>query len=315
MRTKMRYCFLLLASLLMPLCAWTQFTGGSGDGSVRIFLASSINCGSFFGSLADGHSNAVLANPDPCNNFDGGLADGAARALLVSPDSCGMFEGGQRDGYGNSTFFSPIPCTAFFASQRDGHALAFLPCAPLAVVTSELLGEVQGNDGYLWWFTHSETHNLGFIVERSADQLTWAEIGFLPGQASSATTRKYDLWDREMLPGVNYYRWRQVDLNGTATQSNTVALVKPSQAATNLVLYPNPVGQGNFLQLHYESIEASGLTIIIVDAIGHVVETRNRQVTAGAFHDEINTENWSTGVYFLTVHNSRERISRRFVVQ
>ncbi len=315
MQHLLRYLLLTMALLAVHGGAWSQFTGGAGDGHVSVILASGINCASFFGNQADGNAFAPLPNPDPCNNFDGGLADGAARALLVSPDSCGMFEGGQRDGYGSSIFLSPVPCTAFFASQRDGHALATLPCAPLAVVTSELLGQVEGNDGYLWWFTHSETHNLGFIVERSREQLQWTEIGFLPGQASSSSTRKYELWDRDMQEGVNFYRWRQVDLNGGFAVSNTVALVKPTETGTSLVLYPNPLGQGNNLQLHYESAAALPLDIAIVDALGHIVQAFQIPATSSTVQHEISTDGMTAGVYFLTLHNGRERLHRRFVVQ
>jgi Secretion system C-terminal sorting domain len=308
---------IILVTALLALHAWchAQFTGGAGDGHAQVLLASSIPCASYSSNSADGHASAVLPNPDPCILFDGGIADGVARFFLVNPDSCGQYEGGQQDGYGKSVLVNPVPCTSFFSSQRDGHAMGSLPCAPLTVVTSELFGQVTDGDGYLWWYSFIETQNLGFSVERSRDLNEWAEIAFLPGQSSSSDTRKYELWDREMLEGVNYYRWRQLDLAGGHTLSNTVALIKGTQAARNLLLYPNPVGTGSLLHLHFETQDTSALDITLVDALGHVVQTIQLSGAVSPIHHEIATEALSAGMYFLILDQGNTRISRRFVVR
>jgi hypothetical protein len=302
--------------MLVPL-GWchAQFTGGPGDGHVQVLLASAINCGSYYSNSADGHASAVLPNPDPCIPYDGGADDGAARFFLVSPDSCGLYEGGRQDGHGNGVLVNPVPCTAFFSSQRDGYAAGSLPCAPLTVVTSELFGQVTDGDGYLWWYSFTETQNLGFLVERSQDQAQWTEIAFLPGQSNSNDTRRYELWDREMLEGVNYYRWRQLDLGGGQTLSNTVALIKTKQAAQHLLVYPNPVGSGNSLHLHFETQDTASLDITIVDALGHVVQSFQLSGAVSPIHHEIATETMAAGMYFLILNQGNQRISTRFVVR
>lgn len=302
--------------MLVPTC-WcqAQFTGGPGDGHVQVLLASAINCATYYGNSADGHASEVLPNPDPCNLYDGGTDDGAARFFLVSPDSCGLYEGGQQDGHGNALRVNPVPCTAFYASQRDGYAAASLPCAPLTVVTSELYGQVTDGDGYLWWYSFSESQNLGFSMERSRDQSQWTEIAFLPGQSNSNDTRRYELWDREMLEGVNYYRWRQLDLGGGHALSNTVALIKAKPAAQHLLVYPNPVGSGSSLHLHFETQDTAALDITIVDALGQVVQSFELSAAASPIHHEIATENMSAGMYFLVLNQGSEVVSTRFVVR
>ena len=70
MQHLLRYLLLTMALLAVHGGAWSQFTGGAGDGHVSVILASGINCASFFGNQADGHAFAALPNPDPCNNFD-----------------------------------------------------------------------------------------------------------------------------------------------------------------------------------------------------------------------------------------------------
>jgi Secretion system C-terminal sorting domain len=247
--------------------------------------------------------------------FTGGSGDGHVRGLLVSTINCASYYGSHADGYASAVLANPVPCTAYFASQRDGHAVGALPCAPLTVVTSELFGQVTDGDGYLWWYSFTETQNLGFAVERSHDLAQWTEIAFLPGQESSGDTRKYDRWDREMLEGVNYYRWRQLDLGGAHTLSNTVALIKTMDAGKNLILYPNPAGSGSLLHMHCVTQDTFPLDITIVDALGQVVQSFQLSGAVSPIHHAIATEALSAGMYFLILDQGSARTSKRFVVR
>ena len=292
-----------------------QFAGGSGDGHARVVLSSTVACGSFFGDDADGAARALLSNPDPCDCFDGSQRDGAAMATLVNPDSCGQFEGGRADGGGRFTLLSTVPCTAFFSSQRDGASRGFAACLPLSVSASELYGHTRGPDGYLYWYTYAEVNNLGFILSRSDDQLSWSELAFLPGVASSNARRKYETWDREMHIGVNYYRWEQIDVAGTRTLSNIVALVQEQGQQVSLTVYPNPVGQGQALNVHLQGLEGKPFAVDVIDAFGRLVWERAEPASASPSLFQVDLSGFSTGVYFLVLQSEGQRLSRRFVVQ
>lgn len=333
----LRQKYFMWIALLWPMGnAWAQFTGGVADGHARATLLSTVACQSFFGLVADGHARAVLPNPDPCDYFDGSSADGSARAAFVNPDTCGYFDGGRADGGSRAVFvnldtcgyfdggradgnsrgilLSAVPCTAFMASQRDGAASGFLSCAPLTVTASELYGYVQGKDGYLWWYTYSEVNNLGFILQRSSDQLNWTDLGFLPGESSSNARLKYDLWDRDMQPGVNYYRWEQIDLAGSTSRSNIVALVRGESGLTTLTVFPNPVGQGNFLHLNFQSPDEADFVVHVVDALGHVLYSQDVLAAPSPIEVDIDTAPMSSGIYFLVLKGAHLQLSRRFVV-
>jgi hypothetical protein len=313
MQTNWRYAVSGIVFLWTALSGYAQFFGGAGDGSAASVYASA-PCESYWGLTADGAASAALANPDPCNSFDGGSQDGAGSALRVNPDSCGQFEGGNADGMSLATLLSPVPCTAFFASQRDGASSIFVSCLLLDVDASELYGRTEGEDGYLWWYTYSETNNLGFLVEKSIDNLQWQEIGFVPGLTESHILRKYALRDTAMASGVNYYRWRQTDLDGGMSFSNIVDLVKDESGAARLTVYPNPVAAGAAVQLHYQAADMEPVSIQLVDMMGQELFRSTYTVAKMPFLTEISTDRLAVGAYFLILTTAKHRVGKKIVV-
>lgn len=308
-----KYAFIALASLSW-LHAPAQFLGGAADGHSLGFLGAS-PCSPYFSGQADGFASFFLANPDTCGQYEGGFQDGAANVFLANPVPCTSFMAGQQDGFASNFLANPVPCTAFFSSQQDGFASGYVPCGPLLVSASELYGRNIEEDGELWWYTFSEHDNLGFILERSPNQLDWMEIAFLPGQASSNSRIKYQVLDTLLLSGINYYRWRQIDVTGTETQSNIVALVKSSNGQMSCTIYPNPLATGGLLHIHLQYPETASLDLRVINALGNVVWQDDREMEAGGLQMDLNTEGLAAGVYILSLQAGNDRITQRFILQ
>ena len=84
------------------------------------------------------------------------------------------------------------------------------------------------------WRTASEVNNAGFYIERSTDGFTWKDIGFLDGNATTSTVRYYAFGDETPMPGINYYRLRQIDFDGKTEYSRIqgVRFIDPQQTIT-----------------------------------------------------------------------------------
>lgn len=326
---------LLLAGISVDLPA--QFLGGIGQGASNIGLFSPIACTNFSGGTEDGYSTAYLGNPDSCGYYEGRLADGFATAWFVNPDSCRAFAGDSLDGAG--VFFLPnpdscgffessladggdvgflasgIPCPSFFGSVADGQGVGFLSCAPLAVSASPLEGRMVEEDGYLWWYTFAEVNNLGFALERSLDQFNWQELGFLEGQDQSESLLKYEFYDRTMPKGLSYYRWRQIDFDGTTSFSNVVTLVKDGgNSALSFYLFPVPVESGKVLNFHLNTASEAPFTLKIVGLQGQVLLEREGKSRDGVFETVFATDLWTGGMYMLVVEQDGKRSTKRFVI-
>ena len=94
--------------------------------------------------------------------------------------------------------------------------------SPLPITLADL--SAHPHDGYvmLHWTTTSELDNEVFVVERGGDAIRFEEIGRIPGAGNSVVPLEYAFKDEQPLPGIGYYRLRQIDRDGRATTSAVV---------------------------------------------------------------------------------------------
>jgi len=90
----------------------------------------------------------------------------------------------------------------------------------------------------LSWVTANEIDNAYFAVERSSDGSRFVEIGSKLGAGTSHEARHYDFSDQQPIRGMNYYRLRQVDLDGKFEYSPVVTVT--FERVGNVFLSPMP---------------------------------------------------------------------------
>lgn len=113
------------------------------------------------------------------------------------------------------------------------------PVAPLPVVLTDFRGKATSTGVALQWQTASEHNTSHFVVERAVETGgAFQTIGQVQSMGNSTQIKSYQLLDS--APDLlNYYRLRQVDLDGTKTFSPVVAVrVLPNEAV--LAAYPSP---------------------------------------------------------------------------
>ncbi|MFT3884582.1 MAG: T9SS type A sorting domain-containing protein [Flavobacteriales bacterium] len=91
----------------------------------------------------------------------------------------------------------------------------------------------------LAWATASERDNDHFDVERSTDGRTFMRIVTVVGNGTSMQRIDYGLRDEQPQPGINYYRLKQVDVDGAFVHSEVRPVSIPMNAGT-LSVVPNP---------------------------------------------------------------------------
>lgn len=125
--------------------------------------------------------------------------------------------------------------------------IIFLPPLPSPTEIFSFTAASKDNVSALQWVTSREKSNDHFEIERSADEVTFTSIGRVKGSANSQTPLAYSYLDKLPLTGNNYYRLKQVGINGDFEYSNTVMVNfnlngSASKAGSSLFLsvYPNP---------------------------------------------------------------------------
>ena len=160
---------------------------------------------------------------------------------------------------------------------------------PLPVELTRFEAKRVQRDAELSWTTASERANKGWEVlvsttaPGSAGREQWQVLGFVTGAGSTSARHEYGFVDRTAgKAGVRYYRLRQLDLDGTTSLSDvrTVTFDQETAVAT-LAAYPNPVAEGQSLQISLTAPVAGPVQLVLVDALGRTVLTQTLTVAAG----------------------------------
>jgi glucuronoarabinoxylan endo-1,4-beta-xylanase len=146
------------------------------------------------------------------------------------------------------------------------------------------------NTVHLEWTTHSEKDNAGFDIERSADGRMFSKIASVKGYGNSDFENHYVFTDASPVSGINYYRLKQTDLDGTYMYS-PVKSVKHGHT-TPVIVYPNPVKDVLTIDLKGNT---TGDQLFIVNALGQQVIQVN---AIQSEQTEIDVSNLQSGLYF-----------------
>ena len=168
--------------------------------------------------------------------------------------------------------------------------------------------KVLGSQSLLTWATASEQGNAYFDIERSGDAQNWNKIGQQKGAGTTISQSNYSMTDVEPMPDVNYYRLKQVDMNGVAEYSEIASVTfdgEVSASSLSVSVYPNPLGQTGGLNISLNSPSENISSVEIINTIGQVVfDTKLPPIK----NYQIMGLNLPTGVYLVSVHTQTNSI-------
>ncbi|WP_020534115.1 T9SS type A sorting domain-containing protein [Lewinella cohaerens] len=150
------------------------------------------------------------------------------------------------------------------------------------------------NTHNLTFTTATETNNAYFNIERSTDSRNWEKLGSIAGAGTTQQEQQYSFLDETPLPGLNYYRVKQVDYDGSFSYSAIVSARWEGKAQVHL--FPNPTN--DLLQISGLSTTDGPITIEIIDMAGRVMLRQNWNQSA------INVSSLADGVYSLRIRSS-----------
>jgi hypothetical protein len=103
--------------------------------------------------------------------------------------------------------------------------------------------EAQGASVELKWITLSEKNNESFTIERSADGITFTEVGVKPGAGNSNELLNYRFRDAKPQVGTNYYRVKLTNSDGEVEYSMITPVNVEDETAQEIKIKaaaPNP---------------------------------------------------------------------------
>jgi uncharacterized repeat protein (TIGR03803 family) len=155
----------------------------------------------------------------------------------------------------------------------------------------------------LSWQTGEEVNNDRFEIERSADGTNFMRIGTVAATNNRGGS-SYSFDDVKPLMNKNFYRLRQVDIDGKFTFSRIVTI--DFAIVQKLTLLPNPVSDVLIVNAGVEAVNR----IIIRDVNGRLV----KHVTGnGTGTIQVPVAHLHAGLYLAEIITTKGRYTERFI--
>ena len=276
------------------------FSGGSGGG-----IGSGNGGGGAGGSAYDdqdgesgtaGGHNAGTGGPGEGDGGDGGsiFEDG------FSGDMPGAGGGGK--GYGTSNISGV---------GADGRVIIEVQNV-LPVELISFKGKPVDGAVHLNWLTASEINNEKFLVERSRDGKQFRQIGKIAGSGTSYQQNNYRFIDDQPLAGLNYYRFKQIDYDGTFAYSSVIS-IEMDAVGDNFEIFPNPVKDALRLNptIPEHKFPEGNMKVKLYSIEGDLMKKSEKP-----FGDlTLDVRNISPGIYLLNVQYGSKSFTKRIIKQ
>ncbi len=198
-----------------------------------------------------------------------------------------------------SNGYSILPCNAGTSTtdvmdwgETEDYNINIVATAPVSLI--DFNATTKDNAIALSWQTAQEENNKGFEIEHSLNGRDFNKISFVKGFGNSNSIKSYNYYDFNAKDNTkNYYRLKQLDLDGNFTYSKIV-LANKNDENTNIKIYPNPLSN----QLTIISNQSIIRNISIYNIYGQVVKQYNN--TTDKTFDISNLQN---GTYVLMIDN------------
>ena len=177
---------------------------------------------------------------------------------------------------------------------------------PLHVTLLNFEGVHTKNTNKLTWATTDEINNRMFIIERSANQRPFVQIGVLNGNASSSPINNYSFDDKDPQAGINLYRLKQIGYDGNFSYSKVISL---GTKINEWLISPNVVGSQLTIISPYTDNQR--LKLNVYNMQGRLVKSEN---VSNAAVIRQNVATLSKGGYILQIIDSKgNNTSLRFI--
>jgi hypothetical protein len=215
-------------------------------------------------------------------------------------------------GGGNSNYISMGGTSVWKAGDgnQTGPLILNTSCTagsggcPLPVTLVSFTGKYSTSSQQITlnWVTSSETHFAYYEIWKSSDGKSFSSIDRITGEGVFSTTTTYHYTDNNVqLLQIYYYKLKQVDVNGSYTFSDIIAISTENTQGMELLITPNPVVSGDNFEITITGAGSSAI-LKIADISGHIVFNKTFNFTKD-FNviDFTSEEKLLPGTYIATI--------------
>ena len=158
------------------------------------------------------------------------------------------------------------------------------------------------------WHTGVENQVSYMSLEHSINGIVWQNISNEPSKGSNST---YSYLHSNPVNGLNFYRLKIVDKDGSYEYSPTRSLNFSGIHGYNITLYPNPAKQSIILSYSGGSLE--GAQIQLINAIGQVIINQTINDKINSIHYDIS--HLAKGLYIVRCLHKGDSYNQNLVIE
>ena len=182
--------------------------------------------------------------------------------------------------------------------QQGIQAIVIDQVLPVTLLDFQLRLETD-NRVLLSWRTAMEQHNDRFILEKSTDSRIFMPFAQVKGKGYTTSVTDYAAYDNQPATGLNFYRIRQQDLDGTIAYSE-IKNIRVLAPESTVVLSPNPTSG----RLTLQTKQPLSKTYQILDLNGRILESR--PVTSSNMQIDISRLN--PAIYIINIIHDNKTV-------
>lgn len=205
-------------------------------------------------------------------------------------------------------------------SGGTGYTLSFsgtasLNCIILPVELALFEAEYDPNHNMvdLTWVTQTEINMSHYDVERSIDGEFYEVINRVQANGNTNMETQYIAIDNDPFSGVNYYRLKQFDRDGTFKYSEIRAVNVLDPAYDVITLFPNPTN--DLTEVIFNSFSVETAQFILTDASGRTITNEPINVVKGGNRLDLDMSNQTEGIYMITIVTKHKTHRAKLVKQ
>jgi hypothetical protein len=168
------------------------------------------------------------------------------------------------------------------------------------------LTDLPGKAVSLNWSTLSEANNDYFVVQKMETlQHAWWDMTIIDGSENSSSQLDYSYTDPYVSNGINYYRIKQVDLDGKHSYSRTLKVNKNLEGFVPVKIYPTVASN----ELIIEGAKNAEISFMSIEGI------EQERLTLKSNYEKLSISEIPEGVYLLQIVNGEKLTIEKIIIQ
>jgi hypothetical protein len=164
----------------------------------------------------------------------------------------------------------------------------------LPITLRDFKGKTQGEAALLSWNTEGALNFSHFEIEHNTDGQNWKKLG---QRDYYKQVNQYQFKHSDMVSGTNYYRLKQVDLDGSFEYSRVITL-NLEDGRTIVSVRPNMVIDQTTVIVNTQ--KAGVVTLNLVNSVGKIVESKQINAEKGIQEIPFDLSQKPNGIYLIS---------------